>query len=50
MWVPNSCIWLQKKKKMFNKMLFCLSVIDLSFEVFSYEKKDTKKDKEKTRK
>ena len=34
---------------MFNKMIFCLTIIDLSFDVFDYKKSTrmTKKKKEK---
>ena len=37
-------------KKMLNKMLFCLTVIDLTFDVFGYKKstRKTKKRKENT--
>ena len=32
---------------MVNKMIFCLTIIDLSFVVFDYKKKSTKKKKKK---
>ena len=30
---------------MLNKMIFCLTIIDLSFDVFDYKKKSTRKTK-----
>ena len=37
-------------RKMLNKMIFCLTIIDLSFDVFDYIKKKKVQDRQKKKK